>query len=156
MKQLRANGGRYRGADIFTDKRCDGKCGRVLDKSEFHNNARSYDGLQDVCKDCFRKVSADWVRRNPVKNRASCKRAYRKNPKQTRARMAARDAAKLHRTPSWSQVATIAEFYSKCPAGFQVDHIVPLQGELVSGLHVIENLQYLTEWENKSKGNRYL
>lgn len=156
MKILRSNGGRHRGADIFTDKRCEGECGRVLAKSEFHNNVRSYDGLQDLCKECSKEVAADWVRRNPEKNRAGSRRAYRKNPKKTRVRMAKRDAAKLHRTPSWSQDALIEEFYYNCPEGYQVDHIVPLQGELVSGLHVIENLQYLTEWENKSKGNRYL
>ena len=48
----------------------------------------------------------------------------------------------------------ICQFYINCPSELQVDHIIPLQGELVSGLHVIENLQYLTEGKNKSKKNR--
>ena len=37
-----------------------------------------------------------------------------------------------------------------------VDHIVPLNGKYVSGLHTIANLQYLSQSANSRKGNKYL
>jgi hypothetical protein len=66
-----------------------------------------------------------------------------------------RAAAKLQRTPKWANQDAIKEFYQNCPAGHHVDHIIPLQAERASGLHVIENLQYLSVAENTSKQNRF-
>lgn len=63
--------------------------------------------------------------------------------------------AKMLRVPTWADLKAIKEIYEACPEGYHVDHIVPLQGELVSGLHVENNLQYLTATENMSKGNKW-
>jgi hypothetical protein len=70
---------------------------------------------------------------------------------------AKRRAQKLKATPPWltvAQLLEIEEFYRNRPAGFHVDHIVPLQGENVRGLHVPWNLQYLPALENIKKSNR--
>ena len=60
-----------------------------------------------------------------------------------------------NRVPIWSETEAIKQFYLDCPEGYQVDHIIPLQGTLVSGLHVLGNLQYLTVSENRSKSNHF-
>jgi 5-methylcytosine-specific restriction endonuclease McrA len=54
------------------------------------------------------------------------------------------------REVSWGQEG-IKEFYLNKPKDLTVDHIIPLQGKKVSGLHVSWNLQYLTHPENSSK-----
>ena len=75
-----------------------------------------------------------------------------------RAKVAKYKAAKLQRIPPWvdrEHLKAIREFYKACPQGQEVDHIIPLQGETVSGLHVRENLQYLTAEENGRKSNKW-
>ena len=80
---------------------------------------------------------------------------YKNNLEKDREKNARRRAAKLQRTPEWADREAIKEIYYNCPQGMHVDHIIPLQGETVSGLHVPENLQYLTPQENAAKGNNY-
>lgn len=73
-----------------------------------------------------------------------------------------RRAAVLRRTPAWADQAKILEFYKRARQlaietgkPHHVDHVIPLQGALVSGLHVHNNLQILTASENSRKRNRY-
>jgi hypothetical protein len=59
-------------------------------------------------------------------------------------------------TPKWADKKEIIEFYKKCPKGFHIDHVIPLNGKNVSGLHVTYNLQYLPKIENLRKGTKFL
>lgn len=52
---------------------------------------------------------------------------------------------------SWIEIEKI---YDTCPTGHEVDHIIPLKHELVCGLHVPCNLQYLTPKQNRDKGSK--
>lgn len=75
------------------------------------------------------------------------------NPELWRFYVNKRRAKKLKATPIWANLEKIREIYLNCPKGYEVDHIYPLQGKLVSGLHVEANLQYLTVNENRVKSN---
>jgi len=78
-----------------------------------------------------------------------------RNPGKRNANSARYRCAKIQRTPKWADQEAIEFFYECCPAGCHVDHIIPLQGAIVSGLHVASNLQWLSAAENCSKGNSY-
>jgi len=69
------------------------------------------------------------------------------------ARVILRKRRKEQSIPSWADEKAIISFYKNCPKGYHVDHIVPLKGKYVCGLHVLNNLQYLTIEENLSKSN---
>jgi len=89
----------------------------------------------------------------------------KKNLHKFAANNAKRDAAKLQRTPAWlteddkwimAQAYELAVLREKVVGGkWHVDHIVPLQGKVVSGLHVPNNLQILPAKLNRSKSNNY-
>jgi hypothetical protein len=93
-------------------------------------------------KEHAKQVSAQWAKNNPHK-RAATFAKYR--------------ATKLQAIPKWlsdSQLKAIESIYKSCPVGYEVDHMVPLQGKEVRGLHVPWNLQYLTVSDNRQKSNK--
>jgi len=88
----------------------------------------------------------------------------KRNPGKCNANKVKRKAAKLYRTPKWLtendwkwinwmyfQARKLTELTK---IKYEVDHIIPLQGAHVSGLHAPLNLQILTKSENCRKGNR--
>lgn len=81
---------------------------------------------------------------------------YRAHKAKFLARNSRRRDLIKERTPGWADLKAIEAFYAACPPGFHVDHVIPLRGKTVSGLHVITNLQYLPATANLKKGNRLI
>jgi len=116
----------------------------------------------------FKAKRSEAARKRYDKDKAARNRkAWRAaNPGKTNALTAKRRAARLQATPDWltdEQHWVIQEIYDLCVlrsdltgVAHHVDHIVPLQGKTVCGLHVPWNLQVITATENCSKGNQWL
>lgn len=106
-----------------------------------------------------------WQTKNPQKAKELQKNWEIHNKDRRNSINAKRRSCKIKRTPFWlnqQQLSEIKKFYTKAKelealTGIKhhVDHIVPLQGENVSGLHVPWNLQILTQSENCSKSNSF-
>lgn len=84
------------------------------------------------------------------------------NPEKVAAIRRLREHSIKQQTPSWANQEAIKSLYKKAKQLSQetgilytVDHVIPLQGKLVSGLHVENNLQILTKSENSRKNNTY-
>jgi len=102
-------------------------------------------------------------------NREILNKAQRKwaklHPDKKLAAVRKRQAAKLNRTPKWltkEDFEKIEEFYFYAKLFsetlgelYEVDHIIPLRGKNISGLHIPSNLQILTEKEHRKKGTKF-
>lgn len=115
---------------------------RAYNKSQYEKNSEIYIEYQRTYR----------------KNNKERLREYHKNyslshRKQALAKSVFRRARKLCATlPGFEK--DLKDIYKKCPAGYHVDHVVPLVSKLVCGLHVPWNLQYLTKEENLRKSNK--
>lgn len=93
---------------------------------------------------------------NPEMVRASKKKYYAANLGKCAAWNAKHRIAKLRGKPIRAgHQAALTALYESCPNGHHVDHVIPLQGTLVEGIHTPWNLQYLTASENGSKYNKF-
>lgn len=131
-------------------RRC-ATCDQIKDISEFVSDVSRTSGVTGYCKPCACKSTSIFKLDNPDYH----KEYRRKNPEQHREYGATYRATKDKLTPSWANLEKIKEIYNNCPKGMHVDHIIPLRGRLVSGLHVENNLQYLTPSENFKKSNSF-
>lgn len=147
----------------FTGKPC--KRGHIAnrllcDRSCVECNKQKRARLYKENPEKFRKARRDAYAANPDKEREIAKlrsREWRKqNPNHRNALKSNYLAAKRLRVPGWATISELIAFYKACPKGYHVDHIYPLRGKYVSGLHVVSNLQYLPAVENMRKNNRYM
>lgn len=104
-----------------------------------------------------------WRESNPEWVKEHARKYYEENPDIFAQHRRLRAHKLKQQTPSWADKRKIKEHYIQARAlsketGIHhcVDHIIPLQGEFVSGLHVENNLQILTKTENSRKHNKYV
>ena len=116
-------------------------------------------------KEKRKEYNKAWYKKNKEEHAVRTKAWQQANKDKRNAFDAKRRASKLQRTPSWltkEDLAEIEDIYRMAKRRsevegiqYHVDHIIPLQGKNISGLHVPSNLQILRATENLSKGNRY-
>jgi hypothetical protein len=99
---------------------------------------------------------------NKEKNRDRLREYKRAFPEKYAHHCAKRRAAKNCATPKWANLSAIQEFYIKASElekikneKYHVDHIVPLKGKNVCGLHVEHNLRVIPAIDNLRKSNRH-
>lgn len=82
------------------------------------------------------------------------------NPDKVAERVARRRFARSMQVPAWADKSAIGIIYRAAEvirvSGFDVhvDHVIPLQGKSVRGLHVHNNLQIISAQANRTKSNR--
>jgi hypothetical protein len=131
------------------DKKICHRCDYIGSPSLFVSNG------SNLCKKCDANRAKVYREPNIEESHLRSKIHYLLNKSDYLARNAARKALKLNATPSWADLEKIKEIYRTCPEGYHVDHIVPLKGTLVCGLHVEYNLQHLPALENMQKHNKF-
>lgn len=140
--------------NTYKRKLC-GTCLIIKDLLEFNSNKSNTDGLFDICRVCSVQKSREYRINNRDASRKSSLNNYYTHRDSYISRAIQYKTHRKFATPSWANLDKIKEIYANCPVGYQVDHIIPLQGKLVSGLHIETNLQYLTKEENNRKSNKY-
>lgn len=149
------------------------ECKQVKTFDLFHKRS-DRPGYRHKCKACWYKKSGkppggqkrfndeelkEHRKASMAKHRATATYAFKHSERQARRR-----AGKLMATPEWlspDQLNNIKAYYEVAKGlsdqfgqRFDVDHIIPLKGKTVCGLHVPWNLQVLDRAENIKKSNK--
>lgn len=114
------------------------------------------------CTECMKMHFNSWREKNVEKDRRDSRRWQINNRAKVIAAIARYEAGRDKRTPKWADPSKIAAVYvearrlsSETGIEHHVDHVIPLHGKRVSGLHVHNNLCAIPAEINKKKSNSY-
>ena len=131
-------------------------CSSIYEKQRWQNNKYIYN------KELKKEYSKQWYIKNKESNLIKCRIWSQNNLDKKRIYRANRRAKILKATPLWANKNIINAIYQKAyliskQSGIQyeVDHIIPLQGKNVCGLHNEFNLQIITMTTNRQKATNY-
>ena len=120
----------------------------------YHNKQEVYNEKKRVSRKRNREQTYEWARRWQLKH-----------PEKICLYAEKRRIRKLNATLNWltdDDYLMMEDFYLEAnrltrttDINHEVDHIIPLKGKLVCGLHVPWNLQILTKSENAQKSNKF-
>jgi len=150
------------------------KCSETKAANEFHKNTTYTTGLDSRCKMCKKAAhkanyalnrksilanNKAWRKNNPNKAREIDERHRLKHPEKFAAKTAKRrylyNASSINLNQGQKVEIEYLYMYNKImPGAWDVDHIVPLNGETICGLHIPENLQVISHKENRMKTNK--
>jgi hypothetical protein len=149
----------------------------------WHINHSTYDGFSTMCKICrnenskkLRVINKEKIseynkqysethqlkrHRDREVDAKRCREYYAKNKEKIKARASKRLAIIKRVIPAWARLDLISKYYEMAglyteiyEEEYHVDHIIPIRGKNVYGLHVENNLQILSAFENRCKGNK--
>jgi hypothetical protein len=156
------------------------KCNKTKPLLDFKPDPRYKLGVTSWCKACYithnknKGYTERWIKNNPLRSKEikakyvllhpeqvkQSKKTWDKlNAKHKLALVRNYQMKKKNATPKWLtplQYRQIQKVYESCRPDFHVDHIVPIQGKNVCGLHVPWNLQILNASENLKKSNKII
>ena len=115
-----------------------------------------------------RNYQREWIAQNKdEKRRRDAEYEKQKREEKNASFLASRaaitkryESARHSAVPAWADhdlindMYQLAQVFRSIGLDIHVDHIVPLQGKTVSGLHTHDNLQLMIRSANQAKGNR--
>ena len=129
---------------------------------EFAKHPTGKFGVGTTCKSCRSIYRKQYYIDNKEKTLVQSREWATKNAHKKREHRANRRAFLMKATPCWANKDAISALYKEAEAiskfaniKFEVDHIIPLRGKNVCGLHVEDNLRIISMKENRQKAYRY-